>query len=219
MTKAFLLSALVLAAVACDSNTSGTEASSTDTTHVQHDAGGHTTDTTASSNVMKASMDSMMMAMHTIKPTGNNDVDFANMMIAHHQGAVNMSKLLVEKGSNAILEEFAQKVITDQEKEIAVMKRFADNANPAASSTSADFQKAMNQSMMAMMNAKTTVHNQADKDYAAQMIPHHQSAVDMAKAYLQYGKDPILNSLCQGIVNAQSTEIDWLTEWLERQTL
>src|SRR5690606_14749305 len=51
-------------------------------------------------NEMVALMDRMMDDMHSDKPTGNIDADFANMMIAHHQGAVDMSQLLLEKGKD-----------------------------------------------------------------------------------------------------------------------
>ena len=47
----------------------------------------------------------------------------------------------------------------------------------------------------------------ADQDFVASMIPHHQGAIDMAKVELQYGKDPILRKLAAGIVAAPEKEI------------
>jgi uncharacterized protein (DUF305 family) len=47
-----------------------------------------------------------------------------------------------------------------------------------------------------------------DRDFAAMMIPHHQGAVDMAKVELQFGKNPILRRLAQGIIVEQSQEIE-----------
>jgi uncharacterized protein (DUF305 family) len=49
------------------------------------------------------------------------DRQFLTMMIAHHQGAVTMSKEQVQKGSNPEAKTLAQKIITDQENEIAQM--------------------------------------------------------------------------------------------------
>ena len=46
-----------------------------------------------------------------------------------------------------------------------------------------------------------------DRDFAAMMIPHHQGAVDMAKVELQFGKNPILRRLAQGIIVEQLQEI------------
>jgi uncharacterized protein (DUF305 family) len=39
------------------------------------------------------------------------------------------------------------------------------------------------------------------------MIPHHQGAIDMAKAELLYGKDPVLRRLAQEIIITQNSEI------------
>jgi uncharacterized protein (DUF305 family) len=46
-----------------------------------------------------------------------------------------------------------------------------------------------------------------DHDFAAMMIPHHQGAIDMAKAELLYGKNPVLRRLAQEIVVTQNSEI------------
>ncbi len=47
----------------------------------------------------------------------------------------------------------------------------------------------------------------ADRDFAAMMIPHHQGAVDMAEAELRFGDDPVLRRLAQGIIVEQQQEI------------
>jgi uncharacterized protein (DUF305 family) len=48
----------------------------------------------------------------------------------------------------------------------------------------------------------------ADRDFAAMMIPHHQGAVDMALLELRYGKSTVLRRLAQEIVVTQRQEID-----------
>src|SRR5215471_17288649 len=47
-----------------------------------------------------------------------------------------------------------------------------------------------------------------DHDFSVMMIPHHQGAVDMAKAVLLYGKDPVLRRLAQEIIVTQQQEIE-----------
>ena len=47
-----------------------------------------------------------------------------------------------------------------------------------------------------------------DRDFAAMMIPHHEGAVDMAKLELQFGKNPVLRRLAQGIIVEQLQEIE-----------
>ncbi|MEV4582295.1 DUF305 domain-containing protein [Nonomuraea jabiensis] len=72
------------------------------------------------------------------------------------------------------------------------------------------FARAMEQSMERMHRNMAIVRpaGDADRDFAAMMIPHHQGAVDMATAELAYGKDPVLRRLAQEIIVTQRQEID-----------
>jgi uncharacterized protein (DUF305 family) len=56
----------------------------------------------------------------------------------------------------------------------------------------------------------------ADRDFVAGMIPHHQGAIDMAKVELQYGEDASLRKLARNIVAAQQREIAMMKKWQER---
>lgn len=58
-----------------------------------------------------------------------------------------------------------------------------------------------------------------DHDFAAMMIPHHQGAVDMAKAELLYGKNPVLRRLAQEIVVTQNSEITVMQRELQKQAV
>ena len=62
--------------------------------------------------------------------------------------------------------------------------------------------------------ATAPMNGNADHEFAAMMIPHHQGAIDMAKAELTYGKDPVMRRLAQEILVDQQSEIDAMRLWL-----
>jgi uncharacterized protein (DUF305 family) len=56
-----------------------------------------------------------------------------------------------------------------------------------------------------------------DRDFVTMMIPHHQGAIDMAKALLLYGKDPQTRRLAQEIITDQQSEIELMQLWLKQR--
>jgi len=52
-----------------------------------------------------------------------------------------------------------------------------------------------------------------DKEFLAEMIVHHQGAVEMAKAVLATSKRPELIQLANNIISAQTKEIGMMQEW------
>jgi uncharacterized protein (DUF305 family) len=93
-------------------------------------------------------------------------------------------------------------------------------APPAAfiASTAKPFSALMQDAMSAMDYGMKTapMDGTAEHDFVTMMIPHHQGAIDMAKALLLYTKDPELRNLAQGIIAEQQTEIQVMQAWLRR---
>ncbi|HEU0273937.1 MAG TPA: DUF305 domain-containing protein [Candidatus Udaeobacter sp.] len=56
----------------------------------------------------------------------------------------------------------------------------------------------------------------SDIDFVRLMLPHHQAAVEMAKAELLYGKDPQMRRLAQEIITEQQLEIELMQRWLQQ---
>ena len=80
---------------------------------------------------------------------------------------------------------------------------------PSPSIAPASFTSLMMQAIEHMHRDMSIVPSgDPDRDFAAMMIPHHQGAVDMAKIELQFGKNPILRRLAQGIIVEQLQEIE-----------
>jgi uncharacterized protein (DUF305 family) len=56
-----------------------------------------------------------------------------------------------------------------------------------------------------------------DRDFVTLMLPHHEAAVEMAKAELLHGDDPQMRRLAQEIITDQESEIQLMRLWLGRQ--
>jgi len=68
-----------------------------------------------------AAMGKMLTGM-TVQPSGDVDHDFVEMMVAHHQGAIDMAQALLRHGHNEPLRRLAQEIIVTQQQEIAAMR-------------------------------------------------------------------------------------------------
>jgi uncharacterized protein (DUF305 family) len=75
---------------------------------------------------------------------------------------------------------------------------------------------AMQSAMQHMQQGMSSMTGDPDVDFARMMIPHHQGAVEMARAELEHGKDPQLRQMAQTIIEDQEREIATLKEWLAR---
>lgn len=75
---------------------------------------------------------SKMTAGMDIEPSGDIDRDFVNMMVPHHQGAIDMAIAVLRWGRNPQIRRLAQEIIVDQLQEIAAMRRAVGEPLPAS---------------------------------------------------------------------------------------
>ena len=88
------------------------------------------------------------------------------------------------------------------------------NTGSASSAAAEGFQTAVNIMMEGIMRPAT---GYPDVDFVKIMISHHEGAVAMAKVEKQFGKDKILLSLADSIINTQEKELMFFKDWLRQQ--
>ena len=71
-------------------------------------------------------METMHAAMTAAEPSGNNDADFVNLMLPHHQAAVDMARTELLYGRDPQMRRLAQEIIADQKSEIQLMQLWLD---------------------------------------------------------------------------------------------
>ena len=82
-----------------------------------------------------------------------------------------------------------------------------------------DFMQAMHAGMKRMDRemAAAPMNGNVDHDFVVMMVPHHRGAIEMAKAELSYGKDPVMRRLAEEILVDQQSEIDAMQLWLGKK--
>lgn len=165
-------------------------------------------------NEMMSKMHDMMVEMNAMTMTNDPDVDFATMMIMHHEGAIAMANLELEKGTDSQMRTLAQNVITAQTQEIQMLQGILSGIT--VDDEDMGFMMEMMASMDVMDATADTqlITGNIDNDFATLMIVHHQSAIDNASSYLHHGSNSELTTMANNIVNDQSQEIIDIAEWL-----
>ncbi len=150
--------------------------------------------------------------------TGDFDFDFATLMAAHHQTAVNMAKEVLLNASEPATKAIAKNIIAAQTAEIEKFKSILKDYKKTETKTTAESNKLMEAiaTMNSNMKSVTMIGN-PDKDFFAMMIPHHESAVTMAKDELTYGNNEALKGMAQKIVEDQTKEIKQFKEILAKK--
>lgn len=215
-----LLATAALAAVAigaaCNQNATGSN------TAVNHNGMNHNMTNSNSMNMNgmdHSKMDHNSMNHSEMKSDANAasapyDLQFIDTMIHHHQGAVDMAKIIDGKTQNAELIKFGKQIVADQEKEIAQMKEWREKWFKGAP-------RAMNMEMPGMADSMkmdmSKLSNSKDKAFdlafIEMMIPHHDGAVEMAKEALTKSEKPEIKTLANQIIKAQEAEIKMMNEW------
>ena len=90
---------------------------------------------------------------------------------------------------------------------------------PFVASTDRPFDALMGDAMAVMDDAmrRAPMNGNPGHDFVTMMIPHHQGAIDMAKAILLYSQDTALRNIALGIIAEQQNEINVMRAWLRQR--
>jgi uncharacterized protein (DUF305 family) len=130
--------------------------------------------------------------------------------------------MVLKKSNTEELKKFAQKIIDDQQGEIARMKEWREKwyaGKPGAKNMEMpgmmDSMKMMQGDHMKMMEGM--IAQDFDLHFLDMMIPHHAGAVTMAKDALEKAEHAEIKALAGEIIKEQEEEIkkmqDWKTQW------
>lgn len=166
-----------------------------------------------------STMDHSAMKSSPDAAKADYDVQFLDTMIAHHQGAVDMAKLIPGKALNGELKKLGLQIIASQEKESAAMREWRAKwfgGKPEALNME---MPGMTASMAGMDMKKLggLSGKEFDVEFVKQMIPHHEGAVVMAKEAQKKSQKEEIKTLAAAIIRDQEAEISqmkgWLQEW------
>jgi uncharacterized protein (DUF305 family) len=209
--------------VSCNNDSSttttedSTQSSTTQSSDTQDTMSTMTNDTMSHNNMnsgMMSSMQSSMQKMQGMSMTGDFDVDFANMMVEHHQGGIDMAQMEISQGKDEKMKSMAQKISSDQKKEQQELRDFVASYKPSGMKHGeGELQKSMSSAMDQMKSMQMS--GDTDKDFATMMMHHHEHGVAMAKKEVEHGMSSKLKGMAQKSITKQNQEIKEFKNWLD----
>jgi len=159
-------------------------------------------------------MGSGRMAKQMVTKNGEySDEAFIDAMVPHHQGAIAMARVALENAEHEQIKELSRNIISTQQAEIEELKSIK-KAEFGTSEVPMEMSSEQMRGMGMMMDPQALAEeNPFDRAFIDAMIPHHRSAIEMAKVANQESENPRLKELAQNIVSAQKEEIDQMKQW------
>jgi len=217
---AALTAALTLTLAACGgtTNTGSSSAAATTTTSA---ATGSTTSTPGA--MMSGSGSAMMSAAPSTADGQHNaaDVAFAQQMIVHHQGAIEMADLAPSRAASQQVKDLAGRIKAAQGPEIQQMQGWLGMGGMGSQGQMTSGGVTTTMSMPGMMSdadmQQLTAASGTDFDrlFLQQMIVHHQGALEMADTELAQGSNTAALALARSIKTSQTAEITEMQQMLQ----
>jgi uncharacterized protein (DUF305 family) len=142
----------------------------------------------------------------------DDDVMFAQMMIPHHEQAIEMADIALDplSGASDAVKSLATRIKAAQDPEISKMKAFLtswkERLTPDSSMDHSDMMSGM-LSAEDITKLSSLRGAEFDREWMTGMIEHHEGAIEMAKEVLEDGKDAAVKALANLVATAQDSEI------------
>jgi uncharacterized protein (DUF305 family) len=151
---------------------------------------------------------------------------FIDMMVPHHEGALEMARIALERSQRSEIREMAEAIIASQDAEISQMRAwrlewFGSSQTPSMSEMPSMEEMpghgavghAMD--MQAEVDALRSAPEPFDLAFIDAMIPHHLSAIDAAVLLKEATQRPELMAMADAIIAEQQREVDLMMAWRE----
>ena len=142
----------------------------------------------------------------------DDDIMFAQMMIPHHEQAIEMAQMAASRTPNAKVLSLAKGISDAQKSEVATMKKWlADADAPLMMDHDMGMTGVLSdEQMSALADASGPVFDQL---FLESMIAHHEGAIEMAR-YVTDSANPQVKALADSIIATQTSEIAKMTKML-----
>jgi uncharacterized protein (DUF305 family) len=144
-----------------------------------------------------------------------SDERFIDAMVPHHQGAVEMARVALKNAEHEEIKQLSRNIISSQQAEIEELKSIKQEEF-GTSQVPMEMSPRQMRGMGVMMNPQELANREPfDRAFIDAMIPHHQSAIDMARVALESSDNPMIKELAENIISAQQKEIEQMKQWRE----
>jgi len=163
------------------------------------------------------------------------DQQFIDMMVPHHEGAIEMARIAEQRSQRPEIRQMASDILRTQASEIEQMRAWrkawfgSDQTPPMSKMPMVDGMEmtaegghtkhggtgssSQTMDMAADVEKLRTAPDPFDRAFIDAMIPHHQDAIEAGKAAATRAQRDEIKMLAREIVDAQQREVDQLRQW------
>jgi uncharacterized protein (DUF305 family) len=154
------------------------------------------------------------MAQQMVMENGKySDEAFIDAMVPHHQGAIVMARVALKNAEHEEIKELSRNIISSQQAEIEELKSIKKEEF-GTSNVPMEMSQEQMRGMGIMMDPQNLANRKPfDKAFIDAMIPHHQSAIEMAEVAHKKSENPRIKELAGDIISAQKREIEQMKQW------